>query len=105
MICDCCKKDKLVSDFIKNKNICCQCTYQIKLKKSLENRTEKVRRCRICKNEIIHQKNAGKRQRDVFCSKECALKGHQEQIDNYWARPRYEVTLYTRKSGKVDQYG
>ena len=86
MFCDSCKTEKLVSDFINNKNICYKCMYQKKIEKIQGKRTPKVFFCRCCEKEIIHDKELKKRQRTVFCSEECAEKGHRERVGNYWTR-------------------
>lgn len=85
-MCDNCKKDKLVSDFINNQKFCYQCEYRIKLEKTPKKQTPKPKLCRMCDKEITHVDNLRKRQRDVFCSCECAKKGHKEMIQNYWTR-------------------
>jgi len=86
MICDSCKRDRLVNDFINNQNICYQCVYKEKLTKTLENRTEKLPKCRTCGKQVIHKKELKQRQRSVFCSQECALTGHKKLTKNYWCR-------------------
>jgi len=86
MICDSCKIDRLVTDFINNQKFCYHCVYRIKLEKSTEKRTPKPLLCRTCGKEVIRLENQKKRQRTVFCSCECAEKGHKEKIKNYWTR-------------------
>lgn len=119
MLCDNCKIDRLVSDFINSKNICYKCMYRIKVEKSKENRTsesryckecgygknicyrcvyrmkleacsekkkEKSYTCRTCKCAFTPASDQKKRQRTVFCSEECAKKGHQNQLNNHWTR-------------------
>jgi hypothetical protein len=86
MICDVCKVDKLISDYINSTNICFKCMYQKKLEKSREKRTPKPVICRICSAEVVRDKNIKKRQRTVFCSDECAEKGRVELMNNYWTR-------------------
>ena len=86
MICDSCKTDKLITDFINSANICYKCVYRQKLEKMTGKRTEKHVFCRTCDKEIINQKNLKKRQRTVFCSCECAEKGHKQQLNNHWTR-------------------
>jgi hypothetical protein len=86
MICINCNCEKLVSDFINSENICYKCLYRIKLNKAMENRTEKTNFCRICGKKVLRKKDLKKRQRSVFCSGDCALKGHKDQIKNYWTR-------------------
>lgn len=86
MICDNCKVDRLVKDFLNNSNICFKCVYQQKIEKTAEKRTPIRFTCRICGNEFSHKENMKKRQRTVFCSCECAEKGHNELINNHWTR-------------------
>ena len=86
MICGNCQIDKLVTDFINNQKFCYQCEYRIKLEKTPKKRTPNSTLCRMCGNEVIHKKNLKKRQRTVFCSCECAEKGHKELINNHWTR-------------------
>ncbi len=86
MICDNCKIERLVNDFINNQKFCYHCEYQIKLKKTGQKRTIIPKFCRKCGKEIIHMKNARKRQRTIFCSEECAEAGHKELRDNHWTR-------------------
>ena len=80
MICDNCKNERLVNDFINNHNICYKCEYRKKIEKIVENRTSKNLLCRICGTEIIRKGNLKK----VFCSPECAKKGNKETRKNYW---------------------
>lgn len=66
--------------------------YRIKQQKNTENRKSKKMICRICDREIVHIKNQIGRQRSVFCSEECAKKGHQQMIKDYWTRRINEVS-------------
>jgi len=86
LICIICKVDKLVTDYIKSENICYKCIYRKKTEKKTEKRTTKRGHCRTCGNEIIKKINLNKRQRTVFCSFECAEKGHKHQLTNHWTR-------------------
>ncbi len=86
MICDSCKKDKLVSDFINNNKCCYRCEYQKRSQKIHENKMKKKLKCRMCNKEFFHKEGLKKRQRDVFCSKECAEAGHKDLIKNHWTR-------------------
>lgn len=86
MICDNCGIDRLVTDFINNQKFCYHCEYRIKLEKTPIKRTKDPNKCRICNKEIIHEENARKRQRNVFCSQECAAYGHKILSKNYWTR-------------------
>jgi len=84
MICDNCKIERPIVDFIKNKKYCFRCEYRKKMEKEPEYRPLKKFKCRICGKEFSHEKNLKKRQRTVFCSQECAQKGHKELCNNYW---------------------
>ena len=86
MICDNCKIDRLVTDFINNQKFCYHCEYQIKIQKTPENRKSKPKICRICEKDIIYDYSLRKRQRNVFCSYECAEIGHNDQINKHWTR-------------------
>ncbi len=86
MICDNCKLERLVDDFINNQKFCYHCTYRIKTEKRTEIRKENELICRCCENKFIIDKSQKKRQRTVFCSKECAQKGHKNQLNNHWTR-------------------
>lgn len=86
MICDICKIDRLDTDYLNNSNICYRCVYRKKLEKTPEKRTPKPRLCRTCHKEVLRLENQNKRQRTVFCSRECAEKGHKEMIKNYWTK-------------------
>lgn len=86
MICDSCKIDKAVTDFIISKNICYKCLYRQKVEKFGEKRTNKSLQCRICGNEIVTKEDVKKRQRSVFCSCACSEKGHKYQLDNHWTK-------------------
>lgn len=86
MICGSCKIDCLVDDFINNSNICYRCVYRKKLEKPPKKRISKPTLCRTCGKEVIHIENKKRRQRTIFCSQECAEKGHRETTKNYWTR-------------------
>lgn len=86
MICSNCNTERLVADFINNQKFCYRCEYQLKLEKTIEIRIERLPCCRVCGKEIVKLKKLKKRQRSVFCSCECALKGHKELSNNYWTR-------------------
>lgn len=86
MICDSCKIERLETDFILNQKYCFRCEYRKKLKKIAENRTCKIKKCRNCNKEIVRKENYKKRQRTIFCSLDCAKKGHRERMSNYWTR-------------------
>jgi hypothetical protein len=86
MICDNCKIDRLVTDFIKNKKYCYHCEYQLKLEQSSGKQIQKTNFCRVCGKAVAHIENLKKRQRSVFCSLNCAKKGHKHLINNHWTR-------------------
>lgn len=95
MICDNCKIERLVTDFINNQKFCYHCVYRIKLQKMTEKRTPKPSLCRTCGNQVIQLENQKKRQRSVFCSRDCAQKGHKEQLINHWSRKIQVNMKYT----------
>jgi len=86
MICYSCKIDRNEDDFINNNKYCFRCAYRKKMENITEKQDVKVLICRTCENEIIRKENEKKRQRTVFCSKECAQKGHEKQLKNHWTR-------------------
>ena len=86
MICDRCTIERNQSDFLPSHFYCYHCVYEIK-KLNLEKKNiPKVLKCRMCKKEIPFEENAKKRQRNVFCSKDCALQGHKELSNGHWTR-------------------
>lgn len=86
MICDNCKIDRKSNDFIKNQKYCFRCEYQIKLKNVSKKQTRKALSCRCCGGAISHNENLKKRQRNIFCSAECAQQGQKIQSNNHWTR-------------------
>jgi hypothetical protein len=84
MICVICQIDRLVRDFINNDSICYKCVYQKKIEKQSKKRTPKKIFCRICGKEIIHIENLKKNKRTVYCSYDCAEKGHRKKMNDYW---------------------
>jgi len=86
MICDNCKIDLLVTDFINNQKFCYHCEYRKRLEKNMGKRTPKPTLCRMCGAEVVKKENLRKRQRTVFCSSKCADKGQKEQSNNHWTR-------------------
>ena len=99
MICVSCKIDRLIYDFINNQKFCYHCVYRLKQSKIAEKRTQKPALCRMCKKQIIRLKNYKKRQRTVFCSQECAQKGHKKQLKNHWTRVCQNVDHRGEKNG------
>lgn len=86
MNCDCCGIDRIDKDFINNQKICYRCVYQKKTTKPPKKRKKKVHLCRMCRQPITYIENLKKRQRSIFCSLECAKKGHKELSNNHWTR-------------------
>lgn len=86
MICCNCKIDKLITDFLNNSIICYKCVYRKKLEKTTEKQIPKPSICRTCGKGIVQLKSHKKRQRTVFCSQDCAIKGHKEMVKNHWTR-------------------
>ena len=94
MICTRCNKDHPDKDFLLKKTICYHCVYEIK-SKDKKSQTITRNHCRNCGEEIFFDPTAKKRQRSVFCSKECAFEGHKEMSNNHWTRKlRSRVPLY-----------
>lgn len=88
MICENCKHEREQKDFLLNQPYCCRCMYELKLKayKKRISAEKKLRGCRVCNKELEVNKDLKQRQRDVYCSKECAEKGHKAMRGNYWTR-------------------
>ena len=86
MICDNCKIERLEKDFINNQKFCYRCEYRKKLLNSPKKRTKKPIYCRMCGDEVVHDKSLKKNPRTSFCSVECANEGHKISIDNHWTR-------------------
>ena len=85
MICENCKKDLKNTDFILNQPHCYKCMYSLKC-----NAVRKVKskefKCKCCGNKFRQDETVNKRQRNVYCSNECALKGHKQQRSIHWTR-------------------
>ncbi len=86
MFCDSCKIERLDTDFINNQKFCYRCEYRKKVGKITQKRMIKINYCRMCSEEIVHIENLKKRQRKVFCSKQCALRGHRLMSNNHWTK-------------------
>lgn len=82
MICPNCKIDLTQNNFLPNQEICFKCTYKAKTAKKII----PPKLCRLCKQEILFDENLKKRQRTVFCSEKCALKGQKNKNENHWTR-------------------
>ena len=83
MICNGCSKELERKDFLLDQILCFRCTYKLKLECQ---KNKEKHKCKACGIRFERDKNIKKRQRNVFCSKECAFKGHKEQINNHWTR-------------------
>ena len=86
MLCDNCKTERLVTDFINKQKFCYHCVYRIKLENTSKKRIPRKLFCRICGEEFVRKESLKKRQRTVFCSQECAHRGHKKQLNNHWTR-------------------
>lgn len=91
MICGSCREEKCQKDFLLRQPYCYQCIYKIKTKKIKHVVVIRKNYCRVCEKEIIFKKDAKKRQRNVFCSLECATEGHREATKNHWTRKARSV--------------
>lgn len=86
MYCLECKTEKLVTDFIKNQEICFKCMYRIKTQNIKKLKIKPVLYCKMCNSVISRDEKAKKKQRNVFCSRRCAEKGQKENIRNHWTK-------------------
>jgi hypothetical protein len=86
MICANCKTERKDTDFLNSHKFCYQCMYQEKLKNVVEKRNPNAKSCRSCGKFFSDKENLKKRQRTIFCSKECAEIGHRKQIHEHWTR-------------------
>ena len=87
MFCDGGQKEWEEKDFIEGRMRCYKCVYKEKLeiiKNRPKVRRRKTQYCRKCGNEIAFDEQLKKRQRNIYCSPECAKLGHQEQNGNFW---------------------
>jgi hypothetical protein len=91
MFCDNCKKERLEKDFINNQKFCYRCEYRKKKEKTTEKRIKKDLVCRQCQQVFYRNKEKGGSKRTVFCSMECAEKGHKESIKRHWTK-RIQLT-------------
>lgn len=85
MICRICLVDKKEKDFLLKDDFCYKCSYEMKVKLQKEKSKDK-KLCRVCSKTITVCENIKKRQRNIFCSKECALIGHKDANNNHWTR-------------------
>lgn len=86
MICPSCNEKCEASDFLPNQDICFRCMYKAKKLAVIIEKKEKKTFCKMCKKEIVRDEESRKRQRNVYCSQECAKKGHKNTNDNFWTR-------------------
>ena len=86
MLCPECKKDLPLIDFIKGQELCYKCSYAFKTKKPECSAKKAILLCKTCGKELAFIENAKKRQRNIYCSKECAQIGHKSINNNYWTR-------------------
>lgn len=85
MICINCNNDRKESDFINKNKLCYRCVYQIKADNPIKLPVQKPKICRMCEKEIPAKDPNGK-QRTVFCSEACAVKGNRWHSDHQWFR-------------------
>ncbi len=83
MLCGKCLQFRDEKDFLKGQEFCYQCIYKMKINNGKE---EKIKYCRNCKKEMIRDEKTKKRQRNVYCSLECAEIGYKDQRLNHWTR-------------------
>lgn len=86
MICEDCKKETKNSDFIGNQTCCYHCMYKKKVKELKISKKNNTPKCRICNKKLFFDENLKKRQRNVFCSEECAHLGQREKSNSHWTR-------------------
>jgi len=86
MLCENCNIDRSDNDFVNNQKYCYHCMYLIKMSNDSQVRKHKSSHCRNCGKAVIKKEHVRKRQRTIFCSKECAEEGHKEQLSNHWTR-------------------
>ena len=84
MICEVCLVVREERDFFKESKICYKCIYKQKL--SIANEGKPRNYCKVCAKEVFFDKEAKKRQRNVFCSPECAKKGHKQLLKDHWTK-------------------
>lgn len=106
MLCETCLEIREDKDFFNGNKICYKCIYKSKIKDI--NKDKPSNFCRICAKEVFFDKNAKKRQRNVFCSKECATKGHKNLLKNHWTRklkdnPATKIYFHDEKKPPLHQ--
>ncbi len=97
MICPECKKNLPPTDYVRDQDICYRCSYALKNKITKEVLRKEPSVCKTCGKQIKFLENVKKRQRNVYCSSECASVGHKNINNNYWTRKlRQELKLSPR---------
>ena len=86
MICTVCRNDLDPSDFFHKKSMCFHCLYLQKLKIQAKKKPNQKTFCRICEKEIRFDESLKRRQRNVFCSDECAIIGYRQKRENHWTK-------------------
>ncbi len=85
MICSGCKLDLSEKDFLPNQEMCFSCVYK-KKKKSGNYKEKKRVICKICKNEIIHEKSSCNKKRTSYCSNKCAWEAKKIENNKHWTK-------------------
>ncbi len=83
MFCENCKSEKDEKDFILSQPFCFQCMFKLKIQNRIEKPKSK-KFCRICKKELIFIEKSKEKQRTIYCSIDCAVKGQKKLTINYW---------------------
>ena len=86
MFCEDCKKELPREDFMLKQEICYKCSYKMRCEVNKAKKIKKKKFCKLCKKEVVTDENLKKRQRNVYCSKECSEQAHKAQTMNYWTR-------------------
>jgi len=91
MICPDCKKDLNPTEFIGCQKSCYHCVYKKKIEFLKKVKAPETTLCRVCNKKIIFDKTLKKRQRNVFCSSECADIGNRDKRNSHWTRKLREL--------------
>jgi endogenous inhibitor of DNA gyrase (YacG/DUF329 family) len=86
MKCEKCLFEREDRDFFKKQTICYRCVYKEKIEMYTKKLNIRKNHCRICKKEINFEQNAKKRQRNIFCSPECAEIGLNDLRKKHWTK-------------------
>ncbi len=85
MICQECNVDCPCGDFLMHNVVCYHCVYKNKLKViKCEEKEKKELECKMCGKKFRIDTNKRIRQRNIYCSRECALRSHKIQMQNFW---------------------